>query len=94
MKHLPYRNLRCACVALCLALILGACSGMDLRPAPMALYDLGVTPSQSLPTELAPAQVRLSAAPWWWATAMHYRLSWLNPSRRRAYAEPLGVGPG
>ena len=91
MKHLPYRKLCCACVAFGVALMLGACSGIGLRPAPMALYDLGVTPSQSLPTGLAPAQVRLSAAPWLSATAMHYRLSWLDPSRRRAYAESRWV---
>ena len=91
MNHVHPRRLRHAGLALCLALTLGACTGLDLRPAPMALYDLGVTPSQSLPTGLAPAQVRLRAAPWLSATAMHYRLSWLDPSRRRAYAESRWV---
>ena len=91
MNHVHPRRLRHAGLALCLALTLGACTGLDLRPAPMALYDLGVTPSQSLPAELAPAQLKLSAAPWLSATAMHYRLSWLDPSRRRAYAESRWV---
>ena len=91
MKHLSCRKLRRTCVVLGVALALGACSGIDLRPPPMALYELGVAPSSSLPANLVPAQVMLSAAPWLSATAMHYRLSWLDPSRRRAYAESRWV---
>ena len=91
MKHFSCRKLRRAGVVLGVALALGACSAIDLRPPPMALYDLGVAPASSLPTALAPAQVVLNAASWLSATAMHYRLSWQDPSRRRAYAESRWV---
>ncbi len=91
MNPVPYRRLQHAGVALCLVLALGACSGLALRPAPMAVYDLGITSGQSLPPELAPAQLILSTAPWLSPTAMQYRLSWLDPDRRRTYAESRWV---
>lgn len=73
------------------AALLGACSALELRPRPMAFYDLGLGPDAVLPAALSPAAVDVNGAPWLGTSIMQYRLGWNDPDRRRAYSEARWV---
>ena len=80
-------------MALFATLALAGCSGLQLKPPPMAIYDLGVTTARPLPSKLAPAQIRITTPPWLSTSAMQYRLIWQDPDRRRSYAESRWASP-
>lgn len=91
MSYFSIRSVRGACTALLTALALGGCGGLQLKPLPMAVYDLGVMADRPLPVALAPMRVQVVAPPWLSASTMQYRLAWQDPDRRRAYAESRWV---
>ena len=68
-------------------LLLAACQVLPERPPAAATYDLGAGERGPLAQTLTPARVTVSTPAWLQATTMHYRETWADPGRRRAYAD-------
>lgn len=68
-------------------LLLAACQVLPERLPAAATYDLGAGERGPLAQTLTPARVTVSAPAWLQATTMHYRETWADPGRRRAYAD-------
>lgn len=88
-----FRGFRALASALVAVALLAGCSALELRPKPMAFYDLGLGPAAVLPAALSPLAVDVNAAPWLGASVMQYRLNWNDPDRRRAYSEARWASP-
>ena len=88
---LLYRSARRSLPMTLAALVLVGCGGLQIQPPPMAAYDLGLGERSTLAPALAPAQIVVVTPPWLASSAMHYRLAWSDPARRRAFAESRWV---
>ncbi|MDO9600348.1 MAG: ABC-type transport auxiliary lipoprotein family protein [Azoarcus sp.] len=70
-----------------LIVLLSACNGIGIPPKPVAIYDLGLIASRSLPADAVPSRIQFLAPTWLEVSAMQYRLEWDQPLRRRAFAD-------
>ncbi|AVR88869.1 ABC-type transport auxiliary lipoprotein family protein [Thauera aromatica] len=84
-------GLRGIVAALGIAAALAGCSGLNLKPPPMAFYDLGLGAPAGLAPRFAPLRVEVAAPPWLASSALQYRLQWDDPLRRRSYTESRWV---
>lgn len=86
-----FPRLRGIVIGLGVAAALAGCSGLNLKPPPMAFYDLGLGAPAGLDPRLAPLRIEVAAPPWLASSALQYRLQWDDPLRRRSYAESRWV---
>lgn len=86
-------RLRGSFPALLAALLLSACSALQLQPKSMSFYDLGLGGTPVLAAAIAPAMVDVAAPPWLGTSLMQYRLKWTDPDRRRAYTQARWSAP-
>lgn len=87
MQIASSRRVRSILAAIASIPLLAACGGLQIKPPPMAFYDLGAGNARVLRPALAPSRVEVNTRPWLALSAMQYRLLWQDPDRRRAYAE-------
>lgn len=87
MQIASSRRVRAILAAIASVPLLAACGGLQIKPPPMAFYDLGAGNARVLRPALAPSRVEVNTRPWLALSAMQYRLLWQDPDRRRAYSE-------
>jgi cholesterol transport system auxiliary component len=74
-----------------LTALLAGCGGLQLKPPPMAVYDLGLGPGPQAGLAFEPVSIEIRTPPWLDTSMMQYRLQWSAPERRRSYAESRWV---
>lgn len=80
-------------VASILAGVLLAGCGGNVRTGEMAQYDLGILTGAWPGSRIPVAAVDVQASSWLAGPAMHFRLAYAEPLRRRSYAESRWAAP-
>lgn len=78
---------------LCLIALLTGCTALVRPPSAFSIYDLGrIDAASEAPRVIVPATVEVRSPSWLATSAMHYRLDYLTPASREAYAESRWAG--
>jgi cholesterol transport system auxiliary component len=78
---------------LCLIVVLTGCTALIRAPTAFSIYDLGrIDAAAEAPHAIVPAAVEVRAPSWLATPAMQYRLDYLTPASREAYAESRWAG--
>jgi cholesterol transport system auxiliary component len=80
-------------LSLCLIALLTGCAALVRTPTAFSVYDLGrIDAAAKAPQAIVPAAVEVRSPSWLATSAMQYRLDYLTPASREAYAESRWAG--